>query len=312
MHLPYYQLADEFLTKDAPVIAGLLRAHIPAGVEPLPVVIGLGSLLFAYAVDATSSETKPPDGMLVCPEASDLLEAAARWTGERGALVAAFATAHVIERLEIGLRVKGMDRYAQTWKRNRRQGHGRDSAPDRAPADPGGPDESGSPAQSRAGNGGKASPPARETAGPAQSRARDGDGDGDGRKEAPRARDTRVPADLVATVERLWTEATGSPFPWPPFPNNPEERALRDLHAQHGDALPELLRVAFAPGWPAIGSLAQIQPKLGDLRQKAAKLKADATGKGRQTRPAAPGAMKFRDLEPGEDPYAEQAARGPA
>lgn len=88
----------------------------------------------------------------------------------------------------------------------------------------------------------------------------------------------RPVGDIVAAVEALYLAATGEPFAWDAHPNGPEERALRALEAQHGERLPELLRVAFEPSWPAHASLARLHRggagAINELRQKAARLKA--------------------------------------
>lgn len=82
--------------------------------------------------------------------------------------------------------------------------------------------------------------------------------------------------DLVALVDDLFRAATGEEFPWG-WPGGAEEKALRELATVHGEKLPALLRTAFDPSeFPRIGSLTQVQKKLGDLRQKAATLKAKA------------------------------------
>lgn len=87
-------------------------------------------------------------------------------------------------------------------------------------------------------------------------------------------------AGLVALVEDLFRAATGEAFAWDPHPNGPEERALRALHAKHGDNLPALLRAAFEPSFPSYRSLARLARAgaggLNELRAKAADLRSRA------------------------------------
>jgi len=139
MDLPWYQVAADWMTRDAPTVANLLRAgNTPLAVRDVQRVIGLGCLLFAYAVDKTWNSETPPDGVFLGPGAGDRLEAAVQWDGPRGALIEAFVTADVIERLDGGLRVRGCERYESLWRKNQhkpgRHGRKRDGRGTNAPA----------------------------------------------------------------------------------------------------------------------------------------------------------------------------------
>jgi hypothetical protein len=101
-------------------------------------------------------EDQPPEGLCDSPRASRLLAAACKWPLARAdELVEALEDIGAVEVLAgLCLRVRGMDRYHPTWKKNRREGHGKD-APAPVPALP--------PESPRAG---PARDPGGETAGP--------------------------------------------------------------------------------------------------------------------------------------------------
>lgn len=139
MDLPWYQVAADWMTRDAPTVANLLRVgDAPLAVRDVQRVIGLGCLLFAYAVDKTWNSETPPDGVFRGSGAGDRLEAAVQWDGPRGALIEAFVTAEVIERLDDGLRVRGCERYESLWRKNQhkpgRHARKRDGCGANAPA----------------------------------------------------------------------------------------------------------------------------------------------------------------------------------
>lgn len=111
MAIPYIQLDTDFVRTKAVRIAAKLKVHRHR-------IVGMASDLFAFIIEETSTDEKPPDGVLIDPDATTILEQAMYWDGEPGAAVAAFMTAGVIEKLEIGARVLGTDRYVRTWKKN--------------------------------------------------------------------------------------------------------------------------------------------------------------------------------------------------
>jgi hypothetical protein len=119
--IPYIQLDTDFIRSTAVRIAAKLRIHRHR-------VVGMATDLFAFAIEQTSTATKPPDGVLLDPDATPILEAAMGWDGTEGAAVAAFMSAGVIDKLEIGARVNGTERYARTWKKNNHAWGGRKDA----------------------------------------------------------------------------------------------------------------------------------------------------------------------------------------
>ena len=110
MRLPFLQLADDFVESKSKTVAAILRIdHARA--------IGMGALLFAFILDETSTEEKPPDGILIDPEAASIFEGVMGWTGEGGKCADAFLRAKVTQKLDIGFRVLGTDRYRAAWEK---------------------------------------------------------------------------------------------------------------------------------------------------------------------------------------------------
>ena len=130
-----------------------------------------------------------------------------------------------------------------------------------------------------------------------------------------RARDTRSAAaasvDAPPLMERLgeiFARVKGQPYASHPQHDGDAMRALLTLASGREDLIAERWERALRRStYPRCSTLREL------ARQEVwnATAAEDVAGNTRQTRPAAPGAMKFRDLDPGEDPYAEQAARGP-
>lgn len=228
MQLPFYQVSDKFLTVQGPYIAGILRMDPNAA-------IGIGMRLFAFAVDMTSTKDCPPSGVFAGPHAAADIEAGVQWTGQPGALVEAFIRAGVIERAEESLRIRGMDRYGETWKKNRRR------RPDGLAEKPGGSGEK---------PGGRAGKPPRNREG-------DGDGYGDGSSLLSEERDLAAsgPAPLfdlpvaekakpsgkpvtqkaeteraLSALQAVWNETTTAPLPrWVEMPKDRQAAALAAL-----------------------------------------------------------------------------------
>lgn len=109
MRLPFIQLAQKFVTADAPEIAARLRIQTTR-------TLGMGVVLFAYAIEKTATEETPPDGVLLDPDAGVVLERMMGWTGETGRCMDAFIRAGVVDKLEVGVRVRGMGRYRSAWE----------------------------------------------------------------------------------------------------------------------------------------------------------------------------------------------------
>lgn len=114
MRIPYLQIAEKFIATEAPMVAAMTGLDLDS-------TIGKGVRLFAFVIDKTSSAEKPPDGVLMFPEAIAVIEGIMGWTGAPGRLAEALITAGTIERLEVGIRVRGCDRYRATWEKNRRR-----------------------------------------------------------------------------------------------------------------------------------------------------------------------------------------------
>lgn len=114
MGLPYIQLESDFIRTKAPRIGAILKIH-------RHIVIGMASELFDHAVSETSSKDKPPDGCIIDPDAGAIIEAWMGWTGEPGKAVEALFRADCIQKLEIGIRIKGMERYKSAWEKNQRR-----------------------------------------------------------------------------------------------------------------------------------------------------------------------------------------------
>lgn len=127
MRLPFLQVAAE-TWEDAATLAGLLSA-------------GEGDA-FKLLCDARrwglglGPDDQAPTGVCDSPRASKLLAAACRWPLERAdELVEALEDIGAVEVLGGGrLRIKGMDRYEGTWRKNRRKGHGKDAPEEPPPA----------------------------------------------------------------------------------------------------------------------------------------------------------------------------------
>jgi hypothetical protein len=114
MALPYVQLETDFIKRKAVTIAAILKV-------PRQLVVGMASDLFDYVVEETATEANAPDGVLLDPDAQAIIEGVMEWTGEPGKAFDAFVRAGVIEKLEIGARIKGCERYKNAWEKNQRR-----------------------------------------------------------------------------------------------------------------------------------------------------------------------------------------------
>lgn len=108
MRLPFIQVAQEALTQ-ARGLARLLKTNQPHA-------LGLLNLLWAWAL-TLGDEDKPPDGVALTPHAPEIMAGSIGWDGDSDALLQALIAVGAVEKLEIGLRVKGMDRYAAAWEK---------------------------------------------------------------------------------------------------------------------------------------------------------------------------------------------------
>ncbi len=242
MRLPYLQLADRFIAVQSKVVARVLGCSRHEA-------IGLGTDLFAFAVDFTSSDEEPPSGLIVGDDAAEIIEAGMDWAGDRGKAVGAFVRADVIERLENGLRVKGCDRYQTAWQKQRLA---REFATDPALSE----------ARKEAGRKGGLAKASKRLAKSWQNVAQDGDGDGDVEKELPPPPAAVAPKpELAPPPEAFEPDEVGlyQPTAWgfwgwhnkerQEFGMFPEARPPDDLPAWYatasGELGPEGLSVAY-------------------------------------------------------------------
>jgi hypothetical protein len=117
MRLPYVQLAEKFIEAQSRIVATKLGVNRVSA-------IGMGAQLFAFAIQATGSDDAPPDGVFDGDDAADIIEAGMEWGGERGKAFGAFVRADVIEQLQNGARVRGMDRYRDAWEKQQKRKDG--------------------------------------------------------------------------------------------------------------------------------------------------------------------------------------------
>lgn len=110
MRLPFMQLESDLVAHGASTVAALTGCSVPAA-------LGHIALLRAWAVSRATDEA-PPDGLVPGDAAARLVEAAAQWTGEKGALLQALLDAGQVAREETGLRVLHLNPYVTAWERN--------------------------------------------------------------------------------------------------------------------------------------------------------------------------------------------------
>ncbi len=111
MRLPYLQVTQETWT-NARVLARLLGTTRR---EAFAIVCDLWVWAFELGPD-----DRAPDGCCIDPDAAEMLAGALEWDGDAEKLLSAMLKIGLVEKLEIGLRVRGMDRYKRTWEKNRR------------------------------------------------------------------------------------------------------------------------------------------------------------------------------------------------
>lgn len=112
MRLPFIQVAQEALT-DSKALARLLKIDQAAA-------LGTLNLLWAWAL-SQGDEDKPPDGVVMTPYAAEMMAGAVCWTGDAEVLLQALIALGAVEKLEIGLRVRGMDRYRAAWEKAQKE-----------------------------------------------------------------------------------------------------------------------------------------------------------------------------------------------
>lgn len=114
MRLPYLQLDADFINQRAKDVSTLLGC-------PRSKAIGHLSLLWAWAL-SRGSDDAPPTGLVTGQHAVRLIESAAEWDGQPGALFEALTDADVnlLEKTTDGIRIRGMDRYTKAWDKQRK------------------------------------------------------------------------------------------------------------------------------------------------------------------------------------------------
>ena len=105
------QLESDFLAHGAVELAQL------AGCLP-PHAVGHVCFLRAWVVSHATDEA-PPDGLVLGDAAGRRIEAAAQWTGERGALLQALLDVGQVEKVDGGFRVLHLEAYVKAWNQNR-------------------------------------------------------------------------------------------------------------------------------------------------------------------------------------------------
>jgi hypothetical protein len=232
MALPFLQLSQKFLATQSVVIAALLRVH-------RHVVIGMATDLFAFTVEQTSNDEHPPDGLFMDAEASTILEAAMGWSGEPGRAFDVFCRTGLIEKLEVGARVRGCDRYRRTWEKNRRGKGGRNSD-DEDDVPVSGTKSAGKVPEKRRKNAGKV--PVEE------------DGDGDGSLLSSKEEEEAPPPHAVEPGDvgsfLAWADSTrsaelGATVPDDTAPSKRCETALAGALAKHGRKKCEIAFLGF-------------------------------------------------------------------
>lgn len=78
-------------------------------------------------------DDQPPTGFCESDRADKLLAAAVKWRGPARPLIIALSDLGIIELVHPGIRVRGLDRYHGTWKKNRRPKPGDRTEPERVP-----------------------------------------------------------------------------------------------------------------------------------------------------------------------------------
>lgn len=112
MRLPYLQVTSETFGK-AKALAGAL------GIDRHR-ALSLILEMWSWALDL-GDPNRAPDGVVMTPYAPRLLAGAVEWTGNAQELCDVLTAVGLIEKLEVGIRVRGLDRYSRTWEKNRRR-----------------------------------------------------------------------------------------------------------------------------------------------------------------------------------------------
>jgi hypothetical protein len=115
MRFPWLQVDSDFIRCRAPDAAVVLGV-------PTPQVIGHLLMLWEWVL-SRSPDDAPPTGAVDGPHAATLIERAAMWGGSAGALVECLCDSGVrlMEKTTTGYRVRGLERYAETWAKQEKE-----------------------------------------------------------------------------------------------------------------------------------------------------------------------------------------------
>jgi hypothetical protein len=112
MRLPYLQVTQETWEYAR-------QLEVLTGVDMPKCFVALCDV-WRWAI-SLGPEDQPPSGVCDSPRADKLLAAAAGWRGDPAEFVGSLEDLGIVQRLPVGLRVRGMDRYRRTWEKNRRK-----------------------------------------------------------------------------------------------------------------------------------------------------------------------------------------------
>lgn len=108
MRLPWIQVDSVVFEQHAPLLARLLGVNQHEA-------LGLLCCLWRWVLCRGSDDA--PSGTVLDSDAVELVEAGAGWEGKRGLLVRSLLRAELVEKVDGGLRIRGLDRYAKAWER---------------------------------------------------------------------------------------------------------------------------------------------------------------------------------------------------
>jgi hypothetical protein len=112
MRLPFLQLDSGFIAHRAPTVAALLGCSRAQAIGHL-------ACLWSWALSQGPADA-PPTGLIIGPNAARVLRAAAEWEGEPQMLLDVLQdpTVGLVEVVDGGFRIRGMERYARAWEKS--------------------------------------------------------------------------------------------------------------------------------------------------------------------------------------------------
>lgn len=112
MRLPFLQMESDLIAHGAAEVSHLAGCSIPQA-------LGHIAMVRAWVV-SHATDNAPPDGMVPGEAAGRRIEAAAQWSGERGALLQALLDAGQVRAEAGGVRVLHLEPYVKAWEQNRK------------------------------------------------------------------------------------------------------------------------------------------------------------------------------------------------